>query len=520
MKLSLKQTLTILFLILTPLVVSMLPFAIQSAKTPNDRVFMGLHRWSEDYYGYLQLINQGQMGHLQTVSKLTSEPHISTFVHSEYAVLGLLARPFGLNAPLTYHLSRLILGAIFLIIAYYFFVLTLKSFSAVGFLLAFFIGGWPSLTWWGELDVTRRSTILPHYLMGSILFLIIFILIIKNINNKKLSPREALAKWGYLSLASLLLSFVHPVDFAVLMLTLGIYLIINFICFNSFIRLFVYSFIVFFSGLIPIIYFKYVFTLPFWRFVAEHGTATKYNIPLFDFVLALGPVFWLAILGILVSLRGVKRRSNLSVLMLSWLLAQSLFFLKLYEVVNFDRLRTMHAPYFIPLAFFAALFLKRFPKIIVIIIIIFITIITVPISIKSIQTQINEVSDFKSFSPFVFPTKKQYQSYEFLREYTPDNSFITAQYEAKFLIPSVTGNKIAFGGNFNKDPKYQENSDKINKIYQGQLSQKDTYNFLTNNSISYLYWGYQEKSYGGNLYSYPFLTPIFDNGEVTIFRVK
>ena len=180
----------------------------------------------------------------------------------------------------------------------------------------------------------------------------------------------------------------------------------------------------------------------------------------------------------------------------------------------------MHAPYFIPLAFFAALFLKRFPKIIVIIIIIFITIITVPISIKSIQTQINEVSDFKSFSPFVFPTKKQYQSYEFLREYTPDNSFITAQYEAKFLIPSVTGNKIAFGGNFNKDPKYQENSDKINKIYQGQLSQKDTYNFLTNNSISYLYWGYQEKSYGGNLYSYPFLTPIFDNGEVTIFRVK
>src|SRR3989338_3194119 len=168
--------LLLFFLLLTPLIFSMLPFLIQSINTPSDRVFMGLHRWSEDYYGYLHLINQGINGHLMTVNKITNEPHIPTFVHSEYAFLGLLGKLLNINSVLTYHLSRLLLGGIFLVVAFFFFLNFFKfskiprpmTGSLIAFFLAFFVGGFPHvslkpftiepyLSWWVELDATRRK---------------------------------------------------------------------------------------------------------------------------------------------------------------------------------------------------------------------------------------------------------------------------------------------------------------------------------------------------------------------------
>ncbi|MBI3384989.1 hypothetical protein HY030_02235 [Candidatus Gottesmanbacteria bacterium] len=584
MKLSFKQALVIVFLILTPLVLSMLPFTIQSIKSPPDRVFMGLHRWSEDYYGYLHTINQGLMGHLQNVNKITLEPHPATFIHSEYAFLGLIGRVFGLNSVMTYHLSRLVLGAIFLFVAFYFFyflfakILNTKYLilnTSLAFFLAFFVGGFPYLSWWVELDATRRSTILPHYLMGNILFLSVLILFLSYLRN--LSHLGNLKRLLLLGPFSFLLALIHPVDFLILISTLGLFIFLN--LFLSFIikhsleirnlKLEIYSLLtVIASGIIPILYIRYALTLPFWRFILGHGTTTKYHIPLFDFVMALGPTFFLAVGGILLlSLRGatfiklnvatkqsdikkeiasllsVARNDRLQLptgpifLLLSWLLVQAAFFFKLYEVFNFDRLRTMQPPYYIPLAFFAAIFLllffERSEKFLsiksshrrlavrTIILVIFLSLLlSLSLSLKSLKSQVFEVSDFKYFSSFTYPSQKQYEAWKFLRDHTPENSAITALYEARFLLPAVSGNKIAFGANFDNDPDYGKNLNLIAQIYQATLSPQNAYQFLKDHKISYLYFGFQEKSLGGDLTKYDFLSKIFDNGEVAIFAVK
>lgn len=582
--------LLLFFLLLTPLIFSMLPFLIQSINTPSDRVFMGLHRWSEDYYGYLHLINQGVNGHLMTVNKITNEPHVPTLVHSEYAFLGLLGKLLSINSVLTYHLSRLLLGGIFLLTSYFFFLTFLKlskvqrpmTNSLIAFFLAFFIGGFPHvslkpftiepyLSWWVELDATRRSTILPHYLMGSTFMLLILILFLKLTQAKFISGRTYLMlNTKYLILLgffSFLLAFVHPVDFTLTLGILGFYLLLNLLLAflnNHFflqsqispgetsffkktiswlITLSLPLFFVLLPGLIPILYFRYVFTLPFYRFIAEHGTATAYNIPLPEFVLALGPVFFLAIFGIVFLqirlITNLTHKTNLPnpiLLIFSWLVVQTLFFFFGYQILNFDRLRSLHGPFFIPLAFFATLLLletekkskvfgliptlpaARLNTKYLILLVVFLT--TLPLSVQSINRQIFEVSDFKSFSTFSYPSKKTYEAFLFLKNNTPENSFITTAYEARFLLPGVADNKVALGANFENDPVYQKNMENVTLMYQGILKGNELYSFLKSQNIKYLYWGYQEKSYGGDLTKENFLKKIFDNGEVTLFAVK
>ena len=86
--------------------------------------------------------------------KITNEPHIPTFVHSEYAFLGLLGKLLNINSVLTYHLSRLLLGGIFLVVAFFFFLNFFKfskiprpmTSSLIAFFLAFFVGGFPHVS--------------------------------------------------------------------------------------------------------------------------------------------------------------------------------------------------------------------------------------------------------------------------------------------------------------------------------------------------------------------------------------
>ncbi|MCL5676096.1 MAG: hypothetical protein M1120_03145, partial [Patescibacteria group bacterium] len=526
-------------------------------------------------------------------------------------------------------------------------------YSILSFFLAFFAGGFPHiislnplqiepyLPWWTETFVLTRSTILPHYLMGNIFFLLILILFLKFSSQKRVSLKSYVL---YL-ISGFLLAFVHPIDFLILICSLGLFVVLQiFLGYCSRLKaenyrldfslrsknIIVASIIstkyqilllllIFISGFLPALYYRYALSLPFWRFILAHGTTTAYNIPLFELGMALGPVFFLGIGGIIVYFFAIKTKIQsptpmskiqnpisknknagleighwpleigvghwqIGLLLFSWLFAQTLFFLFLYQVFNFDRLRTMEAPFYLALAFFATYFImslrgvKRrsnlFPlfwlacpaqllrswvqnpslsgpnrtgrfwsrftpqnddkKIATprnnsrnlyaarndIIVIVLIFLVTLPTSLINLHNQIYTVSDFKTFSLFSYPTVKQYQSWQFLRNHTPDNSAITSLYEAKFLIPTVSGNKIAFGANFDNNANYQNNVNKINQMYAGLLNPQDLRRFLKQNNISYVYWGYQEQSLGGNLTKYNFLQKVFDNGQVVVFAVK
>jgi hypothetical protein len=527
----------------------MLPFFVQSFKTPPDRVFMGLHRWSEDYYGYLHSINQGLMGHIKIENKLTLIPHPPTYIHSEYAFLGLVGRFFSLNSVLVYHLSRLVLGAIYLFTAFYFFYflfnlfftasaknykLKIINYASLAFFFSFFVPGFPKifvtpnfpffasnfepfLKWWVELDVVRRATILPHYIMGDIFFLTTTIYFLKTPSKKDFTSRFLLF------ISSLLLSFVHPIDYLILTGTVFLFFVINLFKKKSF---FFPLLTIILAGLIPFLYYRRVFALPFYRFVTEHGTTTGYHIPVWDFILAHGPVFFLAAGAIFLLGKNIRRLSDPVLFLFSWTIVQTAFFLKLFEVFNFDRLRTLHAPYYLPLAFFATIFIFKIKNVFKISnfhfkIISFAACFLFAFPLYfSVKNQIYEVSDFKTFSPFVYPSRKQYEAYLFLRNNTPKNSPITAMYETKFLLPAVSGNKIAFGANFENDKNYDASASMINKLYSGQTDSDSAYKFLSENKIAYVYWGYQEKSFGGDLNKFTFLQKIFDNGEVGVFAVK
>jgi hypothetical protein len=129
------------------------------------------------------------------------------------------------------------------------------------------------------------------------------------------------------------------------------------------------------------------------------------------------------------------------------------------------------------------------------------------------------MTNYREFGVFAFPTKSQWEAYEFLDRNTPKESIVLAQYEAanNILIAShnrVIGNNQGWG-----KAAGQEMYKKRDYFYSGVMKENEALDYLSGNHIEYVYYGYQEK-YMGDMRSYSFLTPVFSNFDVTIYTMK
>ena len=118
-------------------------------------------------------------------------------------------------------------------------------------------------------------------------------------------------------------------------------------------------------------------------------------------------------------------------------------------------------------------------------------------------------TDFKAFSTFAYPTKKQVEAYRFLEKNSPAGSGVLAMFEASNHLMGFSGNSTEMGMDHQTKTAF----------YANQMTEQQAKKFLIDNRFQYVYLGPQEQSTGGNLEKYPFLKMIFDNQEVKIFQV-
>lgn len=520
-----KRIYLIPLIILFTLFISLSPWLAELYATPVNQVFTGINRWSTDYYIYLSYVEQGVRGFLSTKLIFTTQSHPSVFFYLAYTIPGyIFGHIFGLNSIFIYHFFRALYGLIFLWVTIIFFYKLTQSkiVSLTAFLLTFYVSGFVKidgvryLGWLQEQNIIGRAAGPLHYSAGFIIFIGVFILYFYS----KFSPVKKAVILGLL-LNCLLLT--NPFNFLLIVLCFSFYLLIKFIFFKKNVQFFYEVAIIFSAFLISIPLFfllNHYLSIPPWGVTGvspKFYVKTTPPIGLFEVVMSVGPIFFLGISGLFLLFKDKNRPITLSVLIFLTVWPTIQFFLLLFgDSFKIHPPRAFSGLYYLPLSYFSAYFVTFLSRKIntsmyryiagLIILIIFFT--TLPSYYLSYKEHLFAFTDFKYFSPFIYPSKKQVEAFKFLEKNTPAYSGVLALYEASSLINGFSGNTT------------EVDLDQNLKIpfYSKTLTDAEAKKFLIKYHFQYVYFGYQEKFSGDNLDQYKFLKKIYENPEATIYE--
>ena len=175
------------------LLVASLPYLIGYAAATSEAVFSGFPLDPEDSYSHLAKMQQGFWGTWRYRLLFTPEEHSGVYLNTFYVALGHLSRLTRLPLLATYHLARLLAGALLLGAAYRFisdfvldraqrrvaFLLLVTS-SGLGWLLiaitgSFAPGGLTPMDFW-LMDAYTFFTLMtfPHMIVAVALLLLVF----------------------------------------------------------------------------------------------------------------------------------------------------------------------------------------------------------------------------------------------------------------------------------------------------------------------------------------------------------
>ncbi len=479
---------------------------------PADRAFTGLEGYSEDWVGYTSYIEEGIYGRNTVAIRSLPPPQGQTIIHIIYPLAGRIGGLFRFSAPLTYHIFRATLGIFYASLVYLFFRRFLgKTLGLAAFLIASLCG---TLGWLGTLSFTSNNALQwalrPHYLFGGILFLISVWIIVVDDRRYIMSV-----------LCGFFLALVHP-PFAILLglLSAGIFLwrrqkscVANL------------GGIVMGLGIIAWASWQY----PLIWMLASETSVFSDRVSLSTIVnelITFGPNLWLGLPGLIVgTLRGKTR--GVSQILLLWIILQFALFFFLYQFLHMQRVRFIQSLYFIPLAFGTILFLQTIANKwkkswMVGAGVIILLLISVPSYIHDVRASITGTTtyaNYDAYTTFIFPSYPMVAAYQWLNVHTPKESVVLAGFEGANNIIVYSHNYVI--GNIQgwppgkKEMMVRERDD----FFRGTQPAEEARAYLARNQISFIYYGFQEKSLG-NMSRYTFLKPVYANAEVTIFALQ
>lgn len=528
-----RQTIELTIAIFILMGISMAGTFVPQLFAPKNRIFVGIHGYSPDFVGYVSYIKEGEFGHYSMSFRSYPVTLPATPIHIGYVLAGALFGPLGLEAPEIYHLLRIILGILLLLLMYQLFTILFKRHTLA--LLTTFVAcvcanaGW--YTWsqgaWKlvtlnffpfYISTPQRLVDRPHYLAGGVLFLWIF--------NSLLTRKYNYLFYGVLAF---MLFMVHVSSGMVLAILSGVIFILPIIqrtsqrTYDMSIAAAIaagsaiaagatYYFIGQISRVTDIYFDKYIYSMP--------NTLESFIKQCISF----GPMFWIGVPGLLTILVIQKHaRTRQNFLMLGWIGVQFSLFFFLFPILHVDPVRFLQSLYYIPIAY-ATIFTVRtlshaFGKWIFPVSMTLILVCTVPVYLTSAYAEVFAMTDFTEFAPFPFPSKNQYLAYKYLDAHTPKESVILGDYEAANLLllfshNRVIGNDQGWSPEGGQTMRLEEAS-----FYQGVLDESEAKTYLEKNHIEYVYDGFRERGYGGDITKYPFLTAVYQNPEVTIYKV-
>jgi hypothetical protein len=511
-------------------IINILPYFTK----PAGRQYTGLQGFVDDYVGYVSYVKEGMYGNNTFSIRSLPPPQPATSAQLILVYTGRIAGIFGVDAPVAYHVSRILFGLLFYIIMWKFFVLLFSSkpVATAATLVASVAGplGWyaysggiwayQTIATFGFTDnIIGRFCSRPHYLMGAILFVAVSALNL--LRDKCRHPARAAILVFILSFVA---GTVHPSFTVMLAVISGIMTILRVIEKKRFDAVFT-SYVACGMGAAIGLIFSFWSThqYPYTSILAFEEYVVTEKIPLstvFNDIIVFGPALWLGVVGLIAGLFRGEWKNEKHRYMVIWMIVQFAFFFHVYKYFRSERVRYVQSLYFIPMAYgtvylFHLLERKMGKWVFAVLICLFVAL-SIPTYIRHFTSAFYSQVNYRSYDLFQFPTNEMVEAYRWLDGNTPKESTVIAGYEAanNIIMYShnyVIGNKQ--GWLYNEGNQMEQERD---AFYLGAWPEAVARAYVKKHNISYIYAGYQEPD---GFLKYGFFTEVFRNRDVTMYRV-
>ncbi len=512
---------------------------LRASDLHEDRSFELVHNYYTDYNFYLSRIRQGIEGNLLVQEKYTSEPHPGSLFQIVYLAMGwvgnFLTVPWDRPGDI-YHVARFVFAfAVLALIAEFaketLGKLTSARWAFLGFLLAVTASTWPKLVqvsgvwrfggympWFTVMDSLQRITFLPHLLIGQAIMMFLLM---------AMASRQTLARtgnWVFLGLLALALSIIYPPGLVVVAVASGYLWILD--------KIFWPRLVIGLISVPGLVYMLYMFTVYPWKRLVEFDMLNPVAFNLWEYILAVGPVLPLGLMGLVVAL--FKKETKLNSV-IAWIFSFFTLFIGFHFIPQQHPLRFSETLPHVPLAILTAYLLwnvstlGKFGKIAAKIIAALVIIVGVGIMYSSWLWQRDftnhKLIATKPLVPYgsyvMYPLNDFIAGMTYLRGVTPRDSVVLSMQTTGNYIPVYAGNTVYFG--HANTVKYEEKKVLVESFFGGTMKAADAARWIRGAGIAYVFFGPQEREVG-NIRAletvYPFLQPLFANEQVTIYGVQ
>jgi len=551
---------------------------------PKDRTMIwGEHIYTYDYNVYLSKIRQGMEGRWTVVDKYTNDTNQKgVLLQMLYLLTVKVGGLLHLDPTLSFHLIRVILSFAFVltVIALNVYFLRKPVLYFTGTLVTLLASSFPVfyqylgttwvgqyMPWWQEMDVLKRISYLPHYLLNYIIIGLFAILIYRVGTIHELSLRKN-KHFIFLCVLLFFSFFIHPAGGFLFFLSWGLYHFIKTVWFRSYkakdvLNVIRQTLILLFVAAIPLLYIKFVTATYPWKtlidFDRDNRLAFKFN----EYILALGPVFFTGVLGTIVVL---WKKDERFLSLVTWFLGAFLGIILFQHIPFQSELRFVQTANHIPLAILTIYFLNELQlflknrwasfgdpdsaqrvseraltgkkraqnlfKLLLINCLVYLVIGSILIlgiiqSYFSIKGQTDFIhqravagNPLVPYPPQVmYPLNDFYNAMMWLKDNTARTDVVFSKVTAGNYIPAYSGNYVYLGHN-PETPLYSQKVDNINQFFSGTMSSQNALKFLKSQNISYVFFGPQEKENPVfDPKNYIFLKEVFTSPYVILYRV-
>jgi hypothetical protein len=527
---------------------------------PPDTIYLGtIHYW-EDYFFYLNHFFQGSHGAWLTINRYTAEPTDPSLIYWCNLLLGKIGGLFFLPPILSYNLSVIFLSIASLIFSFFLIQKIAnqkRNLVLPAFLFATFATSlinrvksdngtmilWPFQIWRTPHLAFDRLGGAPHQLIQTILAYL-FIQLVFSVNNITQDKKRLML----MILCGICLTSLNPIQalyyVGMLWFTKGILLIVKFLKnrllliitktkqnpiftslkFDHSSALFIVSIFICITAL----YINNVLSKPphiqskLWEAV-QHSYTTPWFL-----TLSLGPIFYLAFVGVIVRFKKISEIELFGSFTI--ISGYFLFLSKIPQTVGFSNLRVLFPASYVFWGIFAAYgvdFLSDKIKqithiskqfLLLTIVAIFL-IISAPTLYWELTFKLPPQGD--SQDPVIYLPINIFTGFEYLATKLPYSDIVLASpfVHIDTMIPAFSGH-TTYAGHMLTTINNSAKQNQASAFFNLQLTKNQADEQLKQNNIRYvlftIYDGDQNRFYD----KYPFLSKIFANNQVAIFKVR
>lgn len=492
--------------------IAAIPFLYGVIATPSGFTYSGRHAQNTGDYGvYFSQMEQAREGNLLFYNSFTSVPHDRVIFNPFWLTAGWVAAAIG-SIPIAFHLVRLIHIPLLVLVLWYaisFFVSDprIRKAALIGSL---FLGGVFGYAITTDGSIFLQTLFSPHLVSSAILLILSIVWMAKSIEEKKLPLAF------YASCTAFVLFWFHPYHIATFAwITLGL-------CVVAWLRKRIYFSdvvkrlgIVALAAIGPTLYYWWMFrSVSFGsNWLSQSDTLMRVR-GIWELPWAFLPFFLLAIFGLY---RFYKLKRPHADTIAVWFVVPLIAMC----IPVFFRMR-MSGLWFVPLIILSLegvlFFLEHFSrqkiqKIIYIglaIVACWSILINGKIFFQSIALYDQKVS-------LAVVPRSIMDAFRWIRNNTEGSDATLASWYVSGIMPGFTGRSVV-GGHGIQTPYEEQIQQAIHDFYSGQTL--DYQNFFKSHNVSYVFFSSYERALGSATPWISFVTPIFQEGDVTVYRVK